>query len=83
MEVVQIQLGRKAQVVIPKRAREAIGLVEGKPATLVVENGLGILLGNPKNYGKLLRGLGKDIWSKIGGGKKYLQKERNAWEKKA
>lgn len=82
MEVIQLQLGKKAQVVIPKKAREAIGLAEGRPATLVVEEGVGILLGDPKSYGRLLRGLGKEIWVKAGGGKQYLTRERNAWERK-
>lgn len=52
MEIVQIRLGGKAQVVIPKKAREAIGLIEGKLATLVYEEGRGILLGDPKSYGR-------------------------------
>lgn len=82
MEVISIRLGKKAQVVIPKKAREAIGLLEGRPATLVVEQGLGILLGDPKNYGRLLRGLGREIWAKAGGGKLYLQRERDKWERK-
>lgn len=81
MEVVQIKLGAKAQVVIPKKAREAIGLSEGKLATLVYEKGRGVLLGDPKNYGRLLKGLGKDIWVKVGGGDNYLRVERNSWEK--
>lgn len=79
MKIVQIRLGPKAQVVIPKKARLAIGLAQGKPATLVVDDGIGILLGDPKTYGTLLRGLGKEIWVKAGG--RYLKKERNAWEK--
>lgn len=81
MEVVTITLGRKSQVVIPKKAREAIGLSEGNPATLVFEKGRGVILGDQKTYGKLLRGLGKDIWAKTGGGIKYLQEERNKWDK--
>lgn len=80
MEVVAITLGRKAQVVIPKKARELIGLSEGKPATLIYEKGQGVILGDPRTYGKLLRGLGKDIWTNVGGDK-YLKKERDAWEK--
>lgn len=81
MEIATIRLGSKAQVVIPKKARLAIGLYEGGTATLVYEQGQGILLGDPKLYGRLLRGLGKDIWKKAGGGEKYLQQERSAWER--
>lgn len=80
MEVISIRLGPKAQVVIPQRARVAIGLTVGKSATLVVDHGIGVLLGDPKTYGKRLRGLGKEIWSKMGEGK-YLEKERRSWER--
>lgn len=79
MEVMQIRLGPRAQVVIPKKARLALGLAVGKAATLVVDGGIGILLGNPKEYGRRLRGLGKEIWQ--GRGASYLSKERNAWER--
>lgn len=80
MDVIPITIGAKAQVVIPKRAREAIGLSVGKPATLLVQEGIGILLGDPKTYGRKLRGLGKEIWKKGGGGAKYLQVERKSWD---
>jgi len=80
MDVIPITIGAKAQVVIPKRAREAIGLSEGKPATLLVQEGIGILLGDPKTYGRKLRGLGKEIWKKAGGGTKYLRDERRSWD---
>ena len=79
MDIIPLNIGAKAQVVIPKRARKAIGLVEGKPATLIVQEGIGILLGDPVNYGQKLRGLGKEIWKKAGGGKKYLHQERKSW----
>ena len=79
MQTVTLTLGKKAQVVIPKKAREAIGLKIGSKATLMYENGRGIILGDPKNYGRLLRGLGKEIWA--GKGEEYLEKERASWDR--
>lgn len=79
MQSVTITVGKRAQVVIPKKAREAIGLKEGKKATLVYETGLGILMGNSRESIKLLKGLGKEIWG--GKGEEYLEEERNSWDR--
>lgn len=81
MQVVTITIGKKAQMVIPKKAREAIGLKEGKKATLVYENGRGVILGDPSQSIKLLKGLGKEIWDKVGGTDKYLKGERASWNR--
>ena len=77
MQTVTITIGKKAQVVIPKKAREAIGIKEGSKATLMYEHGRIIIMGDPKTYGRLLRGLGKEIWK--GNGEKHLKKERASW----
>lgn len=79
MQTVTITIGKKAQVVIPKKAREAIGIKEGSKATIMYENGLGIIVGDSKQAGQLLEGLGKEIWG--GKGEEYLEKERNSWDK--
>ena len=59
MNIATIRLGKKAQVVIPKIVRNAVGLEIGKKATLGYRKGMADLLGDPKTYGTLLRGLGK------------------------
>lgn len=79
MQTVTITLGKKAQVVIPKKAREAIGLKPGSKATLMYENGRGTIFADPRQAGKLLEGLGKEIWE--GKGEEYLEKERASWDK--
>ncbi len=79
MQTVTITLGKKAQVVIPKKAREAIGVKEGSKATLMYEPGRIVIMGDPKTYGRLLRGLGKEIWK--GNGDKHLEKERASWDR--
>lgn len=81
MQTVTITIGKKAQVVIPKKAREAIGIKVGSKATLVYDKGRGVILGNPKESIKLLKGLGKEIWDKVGGADKYLKEERASWNR--
>ena len=79
MQTVTITLGKKAQVVIPKKAREAIGLKAGSKATLMYDKGRGIIMGDLKESIKLLKGLGKEIQDKVGGADKYLREERASW----
>lgn len=81
MQTVTITLGKKAQVVIPKKAREAIGLKPGSKAILMYDKGRAYLLGNSKESIKLLKGLGKEIWDKAGGADKYLREERASWNR--
>ena len=78
MQTVTLTLGKKAQVVIPKKAREVIGLKAGSKATIMFENGLGVILADPKQAGQLLEGLGKEIWK--GNGDKHLKEERASWD---
>lgn len=81
MQSVTITIGKRAQVVIPKKARDAIGLREGKKATLMYDKGRGVILGDSKESIKLLKGLGKEIWDKVGGADKYLKEERASWNR--
>jgi hypothetical protein len=34
----------------------------------------------PKDYAQYTRGLGKEMWAKLGGGEKFLREERESWE---
>lgn len=78
MQSVTITIGKRAQVVIPKKAREAIGIKVGSKATILYRNGFGVILGDPKRAGELLEGLGKEIWK--GNGDKHLKAERASWD---
>jgi len=79
MQTVTVTIGKRAQIVIPKKAREAIGIKVGSKATIVYQNGLGVILGDPRQAGQLLEGLGKEIWK--GNGDKHLKKERASWDR--
>lgn len=78
MQVVSITIGKKAQIVIPKKAREAVGIKEGSKVNLMYDHGR-IIIMDPKRAGELLEGLGKEIWG--GKGEEYLEKERNSWDR--
>nr|VFJ69183.1 MAG: transcriptional regulator, AbrB family [Candidatus Kentron sp. FW] len=73
-----VTLSSKNQVVIPKEARDALGLTPGKRLLVHVENNMIIMLPEPMNYVSTLRGLHKGIWQGIGTDR-YLREERDSW----
>jgi AbrB family looped-hinge helix DNA binding protein len=65
----------KNQIVIPKEAREALGVKAGDKLLVVVRNGQVIILQKPKSYQAAIRGLARSTYPKG-----YLQKERKSWD---
>ena len=75
-------ISSKNQITIPKRALNELGLKAG--STLIVrpyEHKI-LLEPRPKSLTKYYKGLGKKSWKKLGGGEKYLKRERGSWEPK-
>lgn len=68
-------LSTKNQIVIPREAREALGVKAGDKLLVVVRNGQVIILQKPKSYEAAIRGLGHGIYPKG-----YLRKERESWD---
>lgn len=68
------RLSRKNQIVIPKAAREAMGVKGGDTLLVVVKGHVTVVMSEPKNYTKALRGLAKGIYPQG-----YLNKERQSW----
>jgi AbrB family looped-hinge helix DNA binding protein len=69
-------LSAKNQIVIPREAREALGLKPGDKILVVVRSGGKVLvLEKPKSYHAAIRGLAGKKYPK-----NYLQKERQSWE---
>lgn len=68
------KLSSKNQLVLPKEAREAMGVKGGDELLVVVKDGLTIVLPKPKRYARALRGVAKNIYPRD-----YLKRERRAW----
>lgn len=71
-----VKLSGKNQIVVPKEARKSLNIKSGNRLLVMVKEGRVILIPEPKNYVKAIRGLGKEIWK---GSDKYLENERNNW----
>lgn len=70
----EVTLSRRNQVVIPKEAREALGLKPGDKLLVVVSWEKVIVLQKPKSYRSAIQGLGRDVYPND-----YLNKERQSW----
>jgi AbrB family looped-hinge helix DNA binding protein len=68
-------LSAKNQIVIPREAREALGLKPGDKILVVVRGGNVLVLQKPKSYHVAIRRLAGGKYPK-----NYLQKERQSWE---
>lgn len=68
-------LSSKNQIVIPREAREALGLKPGDKLLLVVRGTNVLLLRKPKSYRAAIRGMARGLYPKD-----YLRKERVSWD---
>src|SRR6266481_6523919 len=70
----QVTVSAKNQIVIPREAREALGVTAGDKLLVVVRGENVIVLQKPKSHRLAIRGLGAGQYR---GG--YLEKERKSW----
>ena len=68
------KLNSKNQIVIPREARQAMGVKDGDELLVVVKDALMLVMSMPKRYGKTMQGLAKDAYSSG-----YLKRERRSW----
>jgi AbrB family looped-hinge helix DNA binding protein len=68
-------LSGKNQIVIPKEARDALGLKAGDKLLVVVRADRVIVLRKPKSHQKALRGLARTAYPTG-----YLRRERRSWD---
>jgi len=71
----EAKLSSKNQIVIPKEAREALGLKAGDKIEIVVRDQTLLMFPRPKSYAAALRGMARGLYPKG-----YLDKERDSWD---
>jgi AbrB family looped-hinge helix DNA binding protein len=70
-----VTLSSKNQIVLPKEAREALGVKAGDKLLVSVHNGKMVVFERPVKYHKALEGLMRGVY-----GPDYLKKERESWD---
>lgn len=68
-------LSTKNQIVIPREAREALGVKPGDKLVVVVQGDRVIVLQKPKSHRLAIQGLGRNVYPSG-----YLRKERKSWD---
>jgi AbrB family looped-hinge helix DNA binding protein len=68
-------LSSKNQIVIPREAREKLGVRPGDKLLVVVQGDSVIVMQKPKSYRVAIRGLGRGVYPAG-----YLEKERQSWD---
>lgn len=71
-----VTLSSKFQVVIPRKAREAMGLSAGDELLVLCKPDRVVIVAKPKKFAKHMAGLHRDVWQ---GAEAYLQDERESW----
>jgi AbrB family looped-hinge helix DNA binding protein len=71
----EVTLSARNQIVIPREAREALGLKPGNKVLLVVRGRTILMLRKPKSHHIAIRGIARRTYPKG-----YLAKERRSWE---
>jgi AbrB family looped-hinge helix DNA binding protein len=74
-----VKISSKNQVVVPKEARDHLGVGPGDELLVVPKGGRLIVLRRPPDVLEDLAGSAKGIY---GGGARYLRKERKSWRKR-
>ena len=68
-------LSSKNQIVIPREAREALGLEPGDKLLIVVQGDHVIVRKKPGSWHAAIRGLARGVYSRA-----YLKRERQSWD---
>jgi AbrB family looped-hinge helix DNA binding protein len=68
-------LSAKNQIVIPRKAREVLGLKPGDKILVVIRGDRVIALQKPKSHRAAIRGLARGVYPK-----RHLEKERRSWD---
>jgi AbrB family looped-hinge helix DNA binding protein len=71
----EVTISTKNQIVIPREAREALGVKSGDRLLVVVRGNRVIVLQKPESHHAAIRGLAPGLYSRG-----YLQKERQSWD---
>jgi AbrB family looped-hinge helix DNA binding protein len=71
-------LSSKNQIVVPKEAREALGVKPGDKLLVTVHNGSVTVMKRPAKYHLALRGLARGLY-----GPDYVKEERASWKSKS
>jgi len=78
MTTTSVKVSAKYQIAVPQIARKKLNIKKGDRLLVDVQDGVIVLIPEPKRYTDYLQGLHGDIWKGVNV-QKYLNGERDAW----
>jgi AbrB family looped-hinge helix DNA binding protein len=75
---ISVKVSSRYQIAVPRVARERLKIEKGDRLLVDVQDGLLILLPQPKDFAANLAGLHKEIWADLDTDA-YLREERDTW----
>jgi len=82
MATTSVKVSSKYQIAVPQIARKKLNIKQGDRLLVDVQDGVIVLIPQPKRYTEYLQGLHGDIWKDVDV-EKYLNGERGAWTNSA
>jgi AbrB family looped-hinge helix DNA binding protein len=73
-----VKVSKRYQIAVPALARQLLKINSGDRLLVDIQDGILILMPEPKNYTDTIAGLHKHIWEGVGG-QEYIAEERDAW----
>lgn len=82
MATTSVKVSAKYQIAVPQIARRKLKIQKGDRLLVDVQDGVIVLIPQPKRYTEYLQGLHGEIWKGVDV-RKYLDGERDAWTNSA
>ncbi len=82
MTTTSVKVSAKYQIAVPQVARKKLNIKKGDRLLVDVQDGVIVLIPEPKRYTAYLQGLHGEIWKGVDI-QKYLNGERAAWTNSA
>ncbi|MDI3339930.1 MAG: AbrB/MazE/SpoVT family DNA-binding domain-containing protein [Sphaerobacter sp.] len=75
----RVKVSSKNQIAVPADVRKQLGIQRGDVLLVEVRDGYAILMPEPRDYSKRLRGLHREIWQDVEP-QECVRQEREAWQ---
>ncbi len=82
MATTSVKVSAKYQIAVPQIARKKLNIKKGDRLLVDVQDGIIVLIPQPKRYTDYLQGLHSEIWKDIDV-QNYINGERDAWTNSA
>ena len=82
MSTTTVKVSAKYQIAVPQIARKKLNIKKGDRLLVDVQDGVIVLIPEPKRYATYLQGLHGEIWKGVDV-QKYINDERGAWTNSA